>query len=60
MKLQAWMYIRPMYDYAIKAAEILDVAELVKEDIIRIVKADKSSGMFIKDILDHHLDLREI
>jgi len=48
------------YDYAMKAAETLDVADQVKEDIIRIVTADKSSGMFVKDILGRHLDLREI
>ncbi|MBW1814726.1 MAG: hypothetical protein JRJ39_13965, partial [Deltaproteobacteria bacterium] len=45
---------------AMKAAETLDVADQVKEDIIRIVTADKSSGMFVKDILGRHLDLREI
>jgi len=43
-----------------KTAETLDVAEQVKEDIIKIVKADKSPGMFIKDILGRYLDLREI
>jgi len=54
------MDVHSAYDYAIKAAETLDVADQVKEDIIRIVNADKSPGMFVKDILGRHLDLREI
>ena len=54
------MDVYSAYDYAMKVAETLDIAEQVKEDIIRIVNADKSPGMFVKDILGRHLDLREI
>jgi hypothetical protein len=54
------MDVHSAYDYAMKAAESLDIAEQVKENIIRIIKADKSSGMCLKDILGRHLDLREI
>lgn len=47
------------YNYALKAAETLDVAEQVKADIIRIVSADKSPGMFVKDVLGRHIGLFE-
>jgi hypothetical protein len=48
------------YDYAMKAAESLGVTDQVKADIVKIVSADKSSGMFVKDMLGRHLDLRQI
>jgi hypothetical protein len=32
----------------------------VKADIAKIVSADKSPGMLVKDILSRHLDLRQI
>jgi hypothetical protein len=48
------------YDYALKAAENLGITDQVKADIAKIVSADKSPGMLIKDILSRHLDLRQI
>ena len=48
------------YDYAMKAAERLGITDLVKADIVKIVSADKSPGMFVRDILGRHLDLRKI
>ena len=44
------------YDYALKAAENLGLTDQVKADIAKIVKADKSPGMFVKDVLGRHLD----
>jgi hypothetical protein len=43
------------YDYAMKAADILNIADQVKADIQKIISRDKSSGMFVRDILKHHL-----
>ena len=48
------------YDYAMKAAERLGITDLVKADIVKIVSADKSPGMFVRDILGRYLDLRKI
>ena len=48
------------YDYAMKAAEHLGITDQVKADIVKIVSADKSLGMLVKDILGRHLDLRKI
>jgi len=44
------------YDYALKAAENLGLTDQVKADIAKIVKADNSPGMFVKDVLGRHLD----
>jgi hypothetical protein len=46
------------YDYAMKAAEILGITDQVKADIVKIVSADNSTGMFVRDILGPHLDIR--
>jgi hypothetical protein len=43
-----------------KAAERLGITDLVKADIVKIVSADKSPGMFVRDILGRYLDLRKI
>jgi hypothetical protein len=43
-----------------KAAEHLGITDQVKADIVKIVSADKSLGMLVKDILGRHLDLRKI
>ncbi len=48
------------YDYALKAAENLGITDQVKAYIVKIVSADKSSGMFVKDMLGRHLDLGQI
>jgi hypothetical protein len=48
------------YDYALKAAENLGITDQVKADIVKIVSTDKSQGMFVKDMLGRHLDLRQI
>jgi len=45
------------YEYATKAAEKLGLEEQVRRDIIKMVNNDKSSGMFVKDILGRHLGL---
>ena len=45
------------YDYAIKAAESLGVTDQVKADIVKIVSADNSPGMYVRNILGRHLDL---
>lgn len=45
------------YNSAMKAAEILGVADKVKTDIIEIVKKDRSPAMFVKDILGRQLCL---
>jgi hypothetical protein len=39
------------YNYAMKAAEALNVADQVRVDIKEIVSNDKSPGMFVKDTL---------
>jgi len=46
------------YDYAMKAAENLGITDQVKADIVKIVSADNSTGMFVRDILGPHLDIR--
>ena len=48
------------YGFAIKAAEILGLVDQVRADIAKIVSADKSPGMLVKDMLGRHLDLRKI
>jgi len=48
------------YDYALKAAEHLGITDQVRADIVKIVSADKSPGMLVKDVLGRHLDLRKI
>ena len=48
------------YDYAMKAAENLGISDQVKADIIKMVSADNSPGMFVRDILGRHLDLSKI
>ena len=45
------------YDYALKAAENLGITDQVKADIAKIVSADKSPGMYVRNILDRRLDL---
>jgi tetratricopeptide (TPR) repeat protein len=45
------------YDYALKAAENLGITDQVKADIAKIVRADKSPGRFVKEILRRHLNL---
>ncbi len=47
------------YNYALKAAEVLNAIDQVKTDINKIVINDSSPGMFVKDILSHHLNLIE-
>jgi len=44
----------------LKAAENLGITDQVKADIAKIVSADKSPGMLVKDMLSRHLDLRQI
>ena len=48
------------YDYAMKAAESLGITDQVKADIVKIVSADHSPGMSVRNILGRHLDLRQI
>ena len=54
---QGWGYeitgadVYSAYDYAMKAAEKLGLEEQVGRDIKNIVAQDKSSGMFVTDIL---------
>ena len=48
------------YDYAMQAAEHLGIVDQVKADIEKIVRADKSPGMLVKEILGRHLDPREL
>ena len=48
------------YDHALKAAENLGLTDRVKADIAKIVRADKSPGMFVKDILGPHLGIGEL
>lgn len=43
--------------YAMKAAESLGVTDQVKADIVKIVSADNSPGMYVKNILGRHLGL---
>jgi len=45
------------YEYAMQAAESLGVTDQVKADIVKIVSADNSPGMYVRNILDRHLDL---
>jgi len=59
---QGWGYeitgidVHAAYDYAMKAAEKLGLEDQVKRDIIKISDNDKSSGMFVKNVLGRHLD----
>jgi hypothetical protein len=48
------------YDYAMKAAERLGITDQVRAVIVKIVSADKSPGMLVKDVLGRYLDLRKI
>jgi hypothetical protein len=48
------------YDYAMQAADHLGIVDQVKADIVKIVSADKSPGMLVKDILGRHLDSRKL
>jgi len=63
--VEGWGYeitgsdIYSAYDYAMKAAENLGIADQVKADIVKIVNADKTPGLFVKDMLGRHLDLRK-
>ena len=58
---QGWGYeitgidVHSAYDYAMKAAEKLDLAEKVRGEIIEIVDSAKSPGMFVKDVLGRFL-----
>jgi len=45
------------YDYAMKAAASLGMTDQVKADIVKIVCADNSPGMYVKNILGRHLGL---
>jgi hypothetical protein len=40
-----------------QAAESLGVTDQVKADIVKIVSADNSPGMYVRNILGRHLDL---
>ena len=59
---QGWGYeitgfdVHSAYDYAMKAAEKLGLEEQVHRDIKKIVDHDTSPGMFVKDVLERHLD----
>ena len=57
MKLQAPTYLQPMTN-AIKAAESLGVTDQMKADIVKIVSADNSPGMLVRDVLGRQMDLR--
>ena len=46
------------YDYAMKAAESLGVTDQVKADIVKIVSADNSPGMLVRDVLGRQMDIR--
>lgn len=48
------------YDYALKAAENLGITAQVKAEIAKIVRVDKSPGMFVKDVLGHHLGVSKL
>ena len=45
------------YEYAMKAAESLDIVDQVKADIVKMVSADNSPGMYVRNILDRRLHL---
>ena len=45
------------YEYAMKAAESLDIVDQVKADIVKMVSADNSPGMYVRNTLGRHLDL---
>ena len=59
---QGWGYeitgfdVHSAYDYAMKTAEKLGLEEQVHRDIKKIVDHDTSPGMFVKDVLERHLD----
>ena len=61
--VEGWGYeitgsdIYSAYEHAMKAAENLGITDQVKADIVKIVCADNSPGMYVKNILGRHLDL---
>ena len=58
---QGWGYevtgfdVLSAFDYAVKSAEKLGLAERVLEDVEKIVDQDKSPGRFVKQALGRHL-----
>ena len=60
---QGWGYevtgidVRSAYDYAMKAAEKLGLAEQVGRDINRLIENDTSPGMMVRDVLKGATDM---